>query len=175
MIIPQLPKDIVDTKQMQDFMGGVQKSLQELNGKPSSKTLEIATQSEAQSGSDNTKVITPLSLRQGLNANGSAPVYACRAWVNFNGTLTGDMRTASGNVSSITDGGVGIYTVNFTTPMEDVNYAFLGSVKFDNTYQCYLVFEDDRIGARTVNNIKITTGSTSARIDSTIIDIAIFR
>jgi hypothetical protein len=57
-----------------------------------------------------------------FNASGSAPVYACRAWVNFNGTGTVAIR-ASGNVSSITDNGTGDYTVNFTTAMPDVNYA----------------------------------------------------
>lgn len=57
-----------------------------------------------------------------LNASGTAPVYAARAWVNFNGTGTIAIR-ASGNVSSITDGGVGLYTVNFTTAMQDTNYA----------------------------------------------------
>ena len=56
-----------------------------------------------------------------FNASGSAPVYACRAWVNFNGTGTVAIR-ASGNVSSITDNGTGDYTVNFTTAMSDVNY-----------------------------------------------------
>ena len=56
-----------------------------------------------------------------LNASGSAPIYAARAWVNFNGTGTVAIR-ASGNVSSITDGGTGDYTVNFTTAMPDANY-----------------------------------------------------
>ena len=56
-----------------------------------------------------------------FNASGSAPVYAARAWVNFNGTGTVAIR-ASGNVSSVTDGGVGVYTVNFTTAMPDANY-----------------------------------------------------
>jgi len=53
---------------------------------------------------------------------GTAPVYAARAWVNFNGTGTVAIR-GSGNVSSITDGGTGIYTVNFTTAMSDANYS----------------------------------------------------
>ena len=57
-----------------------------------------------------------------FNASGSAPVYACRAWVNFNGTGTVAIR-ASGNVTSITDNGTGEYTVNFTTAMPDANYS----------------------------------------------------
>lgn len=61
------------------------------------------------------------------SAPGSAPRYACRAWVNFNGTGTVAIR-ASGNVSSITDNGVGDYTVNFTTAMTDANYGVAISV-----------------------------------------------
>ena len=53
--------------------------------------------------------------------SGTAPLYLCRAWVNFNGTGTVAIR-ASGNVSSITDNGVGDYTINFTTTMSDINY-----------------------------------------------------
>ena len=52
---------------------------------------------------------------------GGAPFYGARAWVNFNGTGTVAIR-ASGNVSSITDNGTGLYTVNFTTAMPDANY-----------------------------------------------------
>lgn len=57
---------------------------------------------------------------------GTAPVYAARAWVNFNGTGTVAIR-ASGNVSSITDNGVGDYTVNFTTAMPDNSYSAVAS------------------------------------------------
>ena len=55
-------------------------------------------------------------------ASGSAPSYSARAWVNFNGTGVVAIR-ASGNVSSITDNGIGYYTVNFTTAMQDADYA----------------------------------------------------
>jgi len=51
-----------------------------------------------------------------------ATAYGCRAWVNFNGTGTVAIR-ASGNVSSLTDDGVGKYSVNFSTSMPDANYA----------------------------------------------------
>ena len=57
-----------------------------------------------------------------LHATGSAPMYACRAWVNFDGTGTVAIR-AGGNVSSITDNGTGDYTINFATALPDANYA----------------------------------------------------
>ena len=56
--------------------------------------------------------------------SGSAPSYTCRAWVNFDGTGTVAIR-ASGNVSSITDNGTGVYAVNFTTAMPDANYCLV--------------------------------------------------
>ena len=61
-----------------------------------------------------------------LNASNDAPIYACRAWVNFNGVGTVAIR-GTGNVSSITDNGAGDYTVNFTTAMPDVGYSFVAS------------------------------------------------
>jgi hypothetical protein len=67
---------------------------------------------------DNAITATKLNGTQ----SGSAPIYGARAWVNFNGTGTVAIK-ASGNVSSITDNGVGDYTVNFTTAMSNGNYS----------------------------------------------------
>jgi hypothetical protein len=44
-----------------------------------------------------------------------------KAWVNFNGTGTPAIR-GSLNVSSITDGGTGIFTINYTNALADTNY-----------------------------------------------------
>lgn len=63
-----------------------------------------------------------INSAQFATVTGTAPIYPCRAWVNFNGTGTVAIR-ASGNVTSITDNGVGDYTVNFTTAMPDANYS----------------------------------------------------
>ena len=71
-------------------------------------------------------VATAESTLAQFNATGSAPVYAARAWVNFNGTGTVAIR-ASGNVSSITDNGTGDYTVNFATALPDADYAAMVS------------------------------------------------
>lgn len=83
---------------------------------------KITTTAIAQAGTNDTDIITAKKLRDAMNATGSAPTYACRAWVNFNGTGTVAIR-ASGNVSSITDNGTGDYTINFATVMPDENYA----------------------------------------------------
>ena len=65
-------------------------------------------------------------VKTATNATGTAPIYACRAWVNFDGTGTAPI-FGSGNVSSITDFGTGKYGINFSTAMPDGNYAALVS------------------------------------------------
>jgi hypothetical protein len=71
--------------------------------------------------------ITAAGLMQFNSGYGSvATAYGCRAWVNFNGTGTVAIRE-DGNVSSITDDGTGVYTVNFTTAMPDGNYSVSAS------------------------------------------------
>lgn len=49
-----------------------------------------------------------------------------RAWVNFNGTGVVAIRKAY-NVASVTDNGVGVYAVNFSTPLPDGDYAVLAT------------------------------------------------
>lgn len=71
---------------------------------------------------DGSPAISVLTLRSELNALGSAAIYAARAWVNFNGIGTVSIR-GSGNVSSISDNGIGNYTMNFIVPMVDSNYS----------------------------------------------------
>lgn len=61
-----------------------------------------------------------------VTAAGAAPIYGCRAWVNFNGTGTVSIR-ASGNVASITDNGTGDYTINFTTSLPSSNPCVVAS------------------------------------------------
>jgi len=57
-----------------------------------------------------------------FNASGSAPVFACRGFVHLDGTGTISINE-SGNVSSLTDNGVGAYVVNLTTAMSSSNFA----------------------------------------------------
>lgn len=60
------------------------------------------------------------------NPTGTASGYLCRAWCNWNGTGTIAIR-GSNNISSITDGGVGTYTLNFTTAMANAGYSLTTS------------------------------------------------
>jgi hypothetical protein len=81
-------------------------------------------------------------IKKALNADNDPPIFACRAWVNFDGTknTAGEASTAntnrlirgSGNVTSVLRNGAGDYTITFTTAMPDANYAVVCACKFPN-------------------------------------------
>lgn len=108
-----------------------------------------------------------------------ATAYACRAWVNFNGTGTVAIR-ASANVSSITDNGTGDYTVNFTTAMPDVNYCVAGSANDSGGGSSYVWLAT---GAglystilRSTTQVRVQSIFTSTSIvDVSTVNVAIFR
>jgi hypothetical protein len=109
-------------------------------------------------------------VKTATNATGSAPIYACRAWVNFNGTGTVAIR-ASGNVSSITDNGTGDYTVNFTTAMPDANYAGLGCVA-NFGFTASVTFDS----SQTTTALRFTVcNDANVEFDPSVCNIAIFR
>jgi uncharacterized protein (AIM24 family) len=113
-------------------------------------------------------------ITDALNATGSAPIYACRCWVNFNGTGTVAIR-ASGNVSSITDNGTGNYTVNFTTAFEDVNYSAVYGRTVDAS--AYPGGGFVNIATYTTTSVQMTPqrDTSGVNVDSAIVTVAIFR
>ena len=107
--------------------------------------------------------------------SGTAPLYMCRAWVNFNGTGTPAIR-ASGNVSSITDNGTGDFTINFTTAMVDANYCTVGTCVFDFNNQGQII-SNANTGGQTTSGVRIGVrfAATSAFNDTTGNAVSIFR
>lgn len=103
----------------------------------------------------------------------------CRAWVNFNGTGTVAIRAAF-NVSSITDNGVGDYTVNFATAMVDANYSYSGSFSAN-----YAVVYPGGISINTVGSTEsaptnsafrfVCIGVNSSVYDPKYLNLSIFR
>lgn len=103
--------------------------------------------------------------------------FLARAWANFNGTGAIALR-ASGNISSITDNGVGDYTLSFMDYMPDVNFCTVIGVKQK---------EDNTSGGTLVGNLaNYTSPTTSVRIrvfdstvgtatDALICNVAVFR
>lgn len=111
-----------------------------------------------------------------FNVSGGAPVYACRAWVNFNGTGTVSIRS-SGNVSSITDNGAGDYTVNFAVPMPDANYAPVltcGNAGGTSYRSALLNLAAGRPNSASACSLQVVNSSFAASDDNNI-SVAIFR
>jgi hypothetical protein len=116
-----------------------------------------------------------INSAQVATVSGTAPLYAARAWVNFNGTGTVAIR-ASGNVSSITDNGTGNYTVNFTTAMPDANYSVSGAGSAPATYVGGFVMFVDESTSPTTSAVKLKfhrpgVGDT----DTLFCNVSIFR
>lgn len=107
------------------------------------------------------------------SAPGAAPRYACRAWVNFNGTGTPAIR-ASANVASITDNDVGDYTINFTTAMPDANYSVVMSYSSEVNVQHGIGF----IQTVTASSVRVqfyNAANSVDKVDKSVVCIAIFR
>jgi len=108
------------------------------------------------------------NVKTAINASGSAPIYACRAWINFDGTSASiGTGRANGNVSGVTDNGSGDYTVTFATAMPDANYSVVcsGSMEDNN------VRRGSSVGPRanaSFNNAANSYSTASIRILSAI-------
>jgi len=107
-------------------------------------------------------------VKTATNATGSAPIYACRAWVNFDADGTVSIRE-SGNISSITDNGTGNYTGNFATSMPDVNYAGMGMFTWANNGNQII------IDSYNTNNFRILTLQNNDFAEDVLVTAAIFR
>ena len=122
-----------------------------------------------------------VDIKANLNATGDAPVYACRAWVNFNGALdenqlsltTGEnvyIRDA-GNVSSVYFNGTGSYTVNLATAMPDANYTVTATTGGSNVRHNAVV----RTFTTSSFDITVLHVIDNTREDDSIVCASIFR
>jgi len=166
------------TDQSATFAGGIvpSGSTAPTNGMylPAANTLGFSTNSTQVAKIDSSGV---LSFNSGYGSVAAA--YACRAWVNFNGTGTVAIR-ASGNVSSITDNGVGDYTINFTTAMPDINYTVVGQGVNPGGWtfgpQPFLSSPSLAEVAPTTSAIRLVVGTSAGSfLDSKYVCYAIFR
>lgn len=115
-----------------------------------------------------------LRVNEIQNASGGDLITAkgmARAWVNFNGTGTVAIRSAH-NISSITDNGTGLYTLNFATAMPTADYSVAGVCQFDNTNG-----RSPRVIHAMIYNtgsLRINTVSTASSEDLPFINVVIF-
>lgn len=120
---------------------------------------------------------------------GSAPIYGCRAWVNFNGnagsTVDGEFRCtirSSGNVSKVVRTGgatgtdAGVYLVTLTTAMSDSNYSAVCSIKAGDDSARHMDFVSVRPESASVIRIVCSAPvSPFSGVNAAIVSLAIFR
>jgi hypothetical protein len=93
-----------------------------------------STTAFSNTGGDVGKALVVNSTATGVSI-GTAGYFSsqlAKAWVNFNGTGTVAIRD-SYNVSSITDNGTGDYTVNYSTALNNSNYAISGITDYNES------------------------------------------
>lgn len=118
---------------------------------------------------------------------GSAPIYGCRAWVNFDGTRNATdtgastnganvLIRASGNVASVLKNATGDYTITFTTSMPDASYAITASCSpLNNPTVCRVVMAKSA-ATYLADSVAIkTVQETSGNADQNNVNVAIFR
>jgi hypothetical protein len=168
----------IGTDQSATFAGGIvpSGSTAPTNGMylPAANTLGFATNSTQVAKIDSSGV---LSFNSGFGSVAAA--YGCRAWVNFNGTGTVAIR-ASANVSSITDNGVGDYTINMTTAMPDINYNVIGNASNGTNWTLgpspFISSPSLAEVAPTTSAVRLVVGNNSgAFLDAKYVCYAIFR
>lgn len=116
---------------------------------------------------------------------GAAPIFGCRAWVNFDGTrdTTGAVSTAntnrfiraSGNVTSVQRVGVGLYQINFTTAMPDANYAMSGFNTDPDSAGGDISFVRYGADVYTANAVQVRSTFNTTGYDTPLVSVQIFR
>ena len=114
------------------------------------------------------------------NSSGTEIGQLCRAWVNFEADGTVGI-IDNFNVSSITDGGTAIFTVNFTNALPNANYTMTGGCHtYSTDYTGIIVSLDARSGSgnsidtKTTSACKIITSAGTTEIDPVNISVLFF-
>lgn len=106
--------------------------------------------------------MSTLAVNSIVPANaGSEDYFLARAWVNFNGTT--NVINGSGNVSSITDNGVGDYSVNFLNSMPSVYYSAPRVPDYDGATGTGLVVTSEVLSA-TSSSIRVTSSAPNGTL-----------
>jgi hypothetical protein len=121
-------------------------------------------------------VVSTLNDDTGVLATQNGMTGIAKAWINFNGTGTPAIN-GSFNVSSITDGGTGIYTINFTTAMPNANYSVVGVTNSETgdtnrpVVVCFIDSNSSTSGAQ-VRTVGVWNNNT--RVDVSCCTVAVF-
>jgi hypothetical protein len=163
--------------------------------------IELASNAEVQAGTDEERAVTPAGLRacaatttrEGVlrigtgtevDAGESSSVAVvpntlrlypgtARAWVNFNGSGTVAIRASHG-VSSITDRGVGRYTINWDGVFGSSNYCFVACARQINDVSDSCTVSPRASETKGASTLQITVTEGADVQDSTEVCVAAF-
>ena len=113
-----------------------------------------------------------------VTKSNTLPIFACRAWVNFNGnSVDGSNNCAvrgSGNVEKVVRTGTGQYEIHFAIDMPDENYCVMGIAGTNEnvTYTRNLCQMYNQVG---YTKIFTVTSGGSLSSDTEHITVAVFR
>lgn len=102
---------------------------------------------------------------------------SAKAWFCANTTTSPITILDAFNVSSLTDLGVGLYTVNFTKAMPNTNYVFAGSGKTRTANDFSLLVDQKNTDPKELTSCGIRTqvnGSGQALMDSAALGVVFF-
>jgi len=112
-------------------------------------------------------ITTPVINSATFNPSGSAPIFAARAWVAFDGTRDSSGATnssntnryiySSGNVTSVLKTNTGSYTITMTTALDDANYAIVATSGTSGVSGYYTTVVDS--SGFTASSFKMGTGN----------------
>lgn len=140
-------------------------------------TLTSSTTNQVTASSHTHEVTFPNTITS-VNgvSSGAVTISAVSAWVNFNGTGTVAIR-ASYNVSSITDGGVGTYTINFSSSLADANYAWAAAAVSPSAENTGVVtgINNSTVLTSSGLTLKFSGASNNSVQDYATIGVSVFR
>jgi hypothetical protein len=125
-----------------------------------------ASQAEMETAASNVVTVTPSVMKY-------HPGMA-KAWVAFNGTGTPAI-LASYGVSSITDNGVGDYTINLSVTFSSVNYAVFGFAEDENaTNGCIVSRHSTNARTATTFRCRVFDSTAGAAVDVGYVCLSFF-
>lgn len=116
-----------------------------------------------------------------IQTTGGTEVYTAKAWAVLNGVGSVSV-TAGGNVSSMTDYGIGNYGVSYTSSFPDANYSWIGGTGYftDGTKRACQIRSTANDGSstdKTSSSTRFITGQTNQTVffDTTAMNISVTR
>lgn len=126
-------------------------------------------------------ISSTVDIKSTINASGTAPIYAVRAWGTFNGSSYTNVGGedlcdifSSGNISKIVRTATGYYKIVFSVAMPDANFSATGNAG-ENAYRTVVIrdYSPDYVKETTHFWISVLNQNASAYQDDNQINFIV--